>query len=65
VDQPFSLGDLVINSELFRRPSRAPDYQAEAQALNVLAETLAHSPRNLLQRLLEIAQQLCRADSAG
>jgi two-component system, cell cycle sensor histidine kinase and response regulator CckA len=65
VDQPCTLGHVVINSELSRRPSRAPDYQAEAQALNVLAETLAHSPRNLLQRLVEIAQQLCRADSAG
>jgi two-component system, cell cycle sensor histidine kinase and response regulator CckA len=65
VDQPCTLEDVVINSELSRRPSRAPDYQAEAQTLNVLAETLAHSPRNLLQRLFEIAQQLCRADSAG
>jgi hypothetical protein len=64
VDQPFTLADVVTNS-LARRPSRAPNYQAENDALNTLAVTLAHSPQAVLQKLVEIAQQLCQADSAG
>ena len=43
MDQPFTLTDVVTNSELARRSSRAPDYQAEIEAMNMLAETLAHS----------------------
>jgi signal transduction histidine kinase len=65
VDQPFTLADVVTNSQLARRPFRAPNYQAENDALNTLAVTLAHSPQTVLQKLVEIAQQLCQADSAG
>jgi hypothetical protein len=65
VDQPFTLANVVTNSQLARRPSRAPNYQAENDALNTLAVTLAHSPQAVLQKLVEIAQQLCQADSAG
>jgi signal transduction histidine kinase len=65
MDQPFTLGDVVTNAELAGRPSRAADYQAEVEAMNILAETLAHSPQTLLQKLVEVAQELCRADSAG
>lgn len=65
MDQPFTLGDVVTNSELARRASREPDYQAENEAMNTLAQTLAHSPQSVLQKLVEVAQELCRADSAG
>jgi signal transduction histidine kinase len=65
VDQPFTLADVVTNSELARRPFRAPDYQAESEALNMLAQTMAHSPEDVLQKLVKVAQQLCRADTAG
>jgi hypothetical protein len=65
MDQPFTLGDVVTNSELARRSPRAPNYQAEIEAMNMLAETLAHCPQALLQKLVEVAQELCRADSAG
>jgi signal transduction histidine kinase len=65
MDQPFTLTDVVTNSELARRSSRAPEYQAENQALEILAQTLAHSPERVLQKLVEVAQELCRADSAG
>ena len=65
MDQPFTLGDVVTNSQLARRPCRAPDYEAEIQSMNILAETVAHSPQTLLQKLVEVAQELCRADSAG
>jgi len=65
MNQPITLADVVTNSELARRPFRAPDYQAESEALNMLAQTMAHSPENVLQKLVQVAQQLCRADSAG
>jgi signal transduction histidine kinase len=65
MDQLLSLGDVVTNSQLACRPCREPDYQAEIDAMNILAETLAHSPQTLLQKLVEVAQELCGADSAG
>ena len=57
--------DVVINSELLRRAARAPDYEAENMALIGLARTLADSPDQILQRLVETALSLCRAHTAG
>lgn len=57
--------DVVINSELLSRPSKAPDYEAENQALMGLAQSLADAPDQILHRLAETALQLCRADTAG
>src|SRR3954452_21484562 len=65
MDHPFTLADVVTNSELARRTFRAPDYQAESEALTILAQTMAHSPEDVLQKLVEVAQELCRADTAG
>lgn len=65
MNQPFTLEDVIINSELARRKSRAPDYKAERVALKVLAQTMANSPQSILQKLVEIALQLCHADTAG
>jgi len=62
---PFSLDEVVINSELLRRPSRPPDHEAENEAFIVLAQTLADSPDMILQKLAETALQLCRAQTAG
>jgi hypothetical protein len=45
---PFSLDEVVINSELLRRPSRRPDHEAENEAFIVLAQTLADSPDMIL-----------------
>jgi signal transduction histidine kinase/ActR/RegA family two-component response regulator len=59
------LEDVVINSELINRPSKAPNYEAENQALLALAQTLADAPDKILQKLAETALQLCRADTAG
>lgn len=50
---------------LLRRPSRPEDFEAENHALVVLANELADHPRNLLQKLTEIALELCHAESAG
>ena len=65
MEQPFTLDDVVTSSELNCRKSRDPDYQAEAEALEVLAQTMAISPGTLLQKLVELALQLCRAGTAG
>ena len=59
------LEDVVINSELINRPPKAPNYEAENQALLALAQTLADAPDKILQKLAETALQLCRADTAG
>jgi signal transduction histidine kinase/ActR/RegA family two-component response regulator len=50
---------------LLLRLSRPRDYEAENRALVALADELSIHPRNLLQKLVEIALELCRADSAG
>lgn len=62
---PASLDDVLITGELARRQMRAPDYEAENRALTALAEAMADSPQTILQKLVETALNLCRADSAG
>jgi PAS domain S-box-containing protein len=59
------LDDVLMTAELDRRPARQPDYAAESRALAALAETLAAEPRGLLQKLVDLVLELCRADSAG
>lgn len=61
----FSLNDVVINSELARRPARPPDHALENSALMALAGTMAAAPEKILQQLVETALRLCRADTAG
>src|SRR5215831_5068551 len=60
-----TLDDVLITAELWRRPTRPPDYAAEGRALTALAEAMADSPQTILEKLVETALQLCRADSAG
>jgi PAS domain S-box-containing protein len=62
---PASLDDVLITAELARRPKPLPDYEAEARAITALAEAMADSPQTILQKLVETALDLCRADSAG
>jgi PAS domain S-box-containing protein len=57
--------DVLITAELDRRPSRAPDFQAESEALRDLAEVMANRPSQVLQRLVETALRLTGAGSAG
>jgi len=56
---------MLSTDELRRRPSRRPDYAAENQALIALAQALATSPEDIVQRLADTALSLCRAHSAG
>lgn len=60
-----SLDDVDIRWELRTRPSRPPEPEREQLALLSLARELADNPRNMLQRLVEVALDLCHADTAG
>nr|WKF60797.1 Sensor protein EvgS [Paraburkholderia busanensis] len=55
----------LITPELFSRPSRSPDFEAEARTLRELAHALAMSDDQMLDTLAREAARLCRADSAG
>lgn len=56
---------MVTTEELNRRPTRAPQHEAESRALVTLAQAMAASPENILQKLAETALELCGAHSAG
>ncbi len=62
---PFNLDDVVINEELARRPSRAPNYFAENSALIELAQTTGSAPQMILQKFAETALKFCDAEIAG
>jgi signal transduction histidine kinase len=60
-----NLQDVDIVAELRTRPRRAPDNKAADLAMAVLAREMAENPRNMLQTLVEVAVDLCRAGTAG
>lgn len=60
-----SFADIDIRAELSTRPRRAPDYERENRALAVLVREMAANPRNMLQKLVEVAADLCNAHTAG
>ncbi|MEP6913659.1 MAG: ATP-binding protein [bacterium] len=62
---PFTLDQVVINSQLAARFSRPPDFETENDALKMLSQALADEPQTILQKLVEVALRLCRADTAG
>jgi PAS domain S-box-containing protein len=57
--------DVLFTAELARRPSRAPDYEAESRALGLLAQEMATHPGGMLRKCAELVMELCNADSAG
>jgi signal transduction histidine kinase/ActR/RegA family two-component response regulator len=60
-----SLEAVVCTGQLRFRATRTPDLRAENRALLDLVRWLANKPQTILQRLSEVALQLCGADSAG
>ena len=60
-----ALIDVDIKAELTTRPFRQPDYEAEHRALLQLADAMAEHPSEVLQKLIEITCEVCRADTAG
>ena len=56
---------ILITPELARRARRPPNPLAEAKAHRELATLVSRDPRAALQRVAELAIDLCRAGSAG
>ena len=65
IENPVSLESVITTAELSRRPARPPDHEAENRALVALARALESSPRGILQKLVDVTLELCKADSAG
>lgn len=62
---PVTLDDVLATGELGHRPVRRADFPAEIAALHALAQRLADQPDTMLDRLLQMALQLCHAGTAG
>ncbi len=60
-----TLQEVDVLAEFAARPLRASNYQAECAAMTALAREMAENPHNLLQRLTELALDLCHADTVG
>ena len=64
-DGTVPLKSILCTEELWRRPSRPPDYGKENLALVALVRALADSPRTILQTLAEKVLEALQANSAG
>jgi PAS domain S-box-containing protein len=60
-----ALRSVDITSDLERRPARQPDHAAENRALVDLAERMATEPKDVVEKLVELALLLCHAQSSG
>jgi signal transduction histidine kinase len=65
IDTAVTLETILSTAELNARTSRPPDYETENHALLEIAMCMADSPRDILQKLSEVALKVCRAGSAG
>ena len=63
--EKVALSEVLITDELYRRPERSPDYVAEHEAFTSLTREMFVSPESLMQRLCEVALELCGAGTAG
>ena len=54
-----------ILNELSSRPRRATRIEAEHRAFTMLSAEMATNPRNMLQKLVELAVDVCDAHTAG
>lgn len=59
------LDSVIATGELAKRPARTPELERENQALLQLVEEMGHPSQHVLQRVVEVALDLCRAGSAG
>ncbi|HZG39661.1 MAG TPA: PAS domain-containing protein [Nodosilinea sp.] len=60
-----SEADVLITAALGERPARQPDLAAENQAFATLAQQLTDEPQSRLKTLVQIARELCQADTVG
>ena len=59
------LESIISTAQLSGRRTRAPNHVAENDGLIALAEKMATSPNDILQKLAETALQLCHAQTCG
>ncbi len=66
-DGRVPLERVITTVELSRRTSRRPNYEIESRALAELMAAMANQPNadSILQKLVDTALELCRAQSAG
>ena len=62
---PILLEDVIATGLLDERIPRVRKPAAQARAISELKRVLAGSPRAVLQKLVEVALELCQAQSAG
>jgi signal transduction histidine kinase len=60
-----AFAQVIRTEELRTRFTREPDFQRESRALVELAQALAANPRQILDRLVQSALDLCQAGSTG
>jgi hypothetical protein len=65
LNAPIRLEDVLVTRELDSRPQRSADVVAESKALRQLSQAMAASPDELIQTLIELGVQLCRAGTCG
>ena len=61
----MTVNDVIITAELSKRAKRLPDYAAENRALHRLSRGLLGTPAGFYGRVVDTAQRLCGAGSAG
>lgn len=59
------LHQLIITSELSTRKARSPDILVETAAMRRIADTMAADPAKTFEVCVEIALELCNADTCG
>ncbi|WP_013334228.1 ATP-binding protein [Gloeothece verrucosa] len=63
--QTVTLDDIIITRELQMRSPRAPNWQAQAEGMQLLAQQMARDSEYLMQTLVDLALSLCKAGTAG
>lgn len=61
----IALEEVLVTPQLAIRPARAPDLASENRAMHELARQMVADPERILERMAELALDLCNAGSAG
>jgi PAS domain S-box-containing protein len=61
----ISIADVTITPQLWVRPPRPSNIDAETTAMRRLADTMATDPAQTFQVCVELALELCNADTCG
>ena len=62
-DAVFSFESVFNPDALFTRPAQASDQRAELRAMHSLALEMLKSPAKVMDRFVELAIELCNAES--